>query len=412
MFTTYQKLNLSFRKIVVSPKPVSFQIHNDYEIFFLLSGQGSITVEQTVYRMKPGDLVIINNSEIHQDFLTEEKTGEYIEIQFAPDLLAPFSQTFNLYHCFLNRLKGRQNQLILSKPQKEKISKLFQKIENLFKNPFYADEVLKYTALIELVFYINRLFLNFSPREERLNLPENLSTILEYIDDNIPNNLSLDILEKMFYINKSYLGRLFQKHLNVSIHEYIVLQRIARAKELLMDGYNAQDAGRLSGFNDYSNFSKMFKKVIHVSPSEYFKNRHDETLNTGIYRPYRNRSALKLPDLIVTDLVWEPKHPLAKDKLIFKAVVKNIGTGSVPMGVILGVGFRVDGYTETWSDNYTLGLAPGESILLDANNGQAGISTWNALSGSHQIVAHADDIGRIEELDKDNNQLVKALLVG
>ena len=412
MFTTYQKLNLSFRKIVVSPKPVSFQIHNDYEIFFLLSGQGSITVEQTVYRMKPGDLVIINNSEIHQDFLTEEKTGEYIEIQFAPDLLAPFSQTFNLYHCFLNRLKGRQNQLILSKPQKEKISKLFQKIENLFKNPFYADEVLKYTALIELVFYINRLFLNFSPREERLNLPENLSTILEYIDDNIPNNLSLDILEKMFYINKSYLGRLFQKHLNVSIHEYIVLQRIARAKELLMDGYNAQDAGRLSGFNDYSNFSKMFKKVIHVSPSEYFKNRHDETLNTGIYRPYRNRSALKLPDLIVTDLVWEPKHPLAKDKLIFKAVVKNIGTGSVPMGVILGVGFRVDGYTETWSDNYTLGLAPGESILLDANNGQAGISAWNALSGSHQIVAHADDIGRIEELDKDNNQLVKALLVG
>jgi AraC-like DNA-binding protein/mannose-6-phosphate isomerase-like protein (cupin superfamily) len=414
MVTNYQKLNLSFQRMPLSSKLVSDQIHEDYEIFFLLSGRGSITVEQNIYYLKPGDLLIINNSEIHQNFSTEEKAGggECIEIHFAPDLLAPFSRTFNLYHCFLDRLKGKQNKIVLTKLQKEKIAKLFLKIENLFVNPFYADEILKYTALIELIFYINRLFLNFSPIEERPNLPENLSKILEYIDDNIQNELSLESLEKTFYINKSYLGRLFQKNLNVSIHEYIVLQRIAKAKELLMEGYNAQDAGRLSGFNDYSNFSKMFKKVTHISPSEYLKNQHNENINSRIPKPYRNKSNSKLPDLIVTDLLWTPFNPLVGDKVVFKALVKNIGAGSVPMGVILGVGFRVDGFTETWSDNYTLGLAPGESILLHANNGQGGIATWTAIPGSHQISAHADDIGRIEELNKDDNQMVRSLIVG
>ena len=353
----------------------------------------------------------MNNSEIHQAFLAVEKSSEFIEIHFVPDLLVPFTQSFNLYHCFLDRPKGEQNKIILTKPQKEKIHKHFHKIENLFTNPLYADEVLKYTALIELVFYINRLFLNFSSIEERPNLPENLGMILEYIDDNIQNELSLEVLEKTFYINKSYLGRLFQKYLNVSIHEYIVLQRIAKAKELLLDGYSALDAGRLTCFNDYSNFSRMFKKVTNISPSEYIKNQHDENMSSRILKPYRHKSSSKLPDLVVTDLLWLPTSPIIGDKVIFKAVVNNFGNGAVPIGVILGVGFRVDGFTETWSDNYTLGLAPGESIVLNANNGQGGIATWIASAGTHQIMAHVDDIGRIDVLDKNKNQLDKQLVV-
>jgi subtilase family serine protease len=66
---------------------------------------------------------------------------------------------------------------------------------------------------------------------------------------------------------------------------------------------------------------------------------------------------------------------------------------------------------ETWSDNYTLGLAPGEVAELSANNGQGGIATWQAVSGVHRITAHVDDIGRIDESDRDNNQLAKILKV-
>ena len=241
-----------------------------------------------------------------------------------------------------------------------------------------------------------------------------MSTIVEYIDDNIQNELTLEILEKKFYLNKSYLGRLFQKYLNISIHEYIILQRIAKAKELLLDGYSALDASKKSGFNDYSNFRKMFKKVTQVSPAAYIKKQHDENMNFNSIKTFRqqfNPALTGLPDLIVIDLNWLPENPIVGDLVTFKAIVKNIGHSAVPIGVILGVGFKVDNYTETWSDNYTLGLAPGEAITLTANNGQSGSSTWTAIAGNHQITAHADDIGRLAELNINNNQLVKSIVI-
>jgi hypothetical protein len=89
-----------------------------------------------------------------------------------------------------------------------------------------------------------------------------------------------------------------------------------------------------------------------------------------------------------------------------------IGKGAVSMGVIPGIGFQVNEVTETWSDNYTLGLAPGEVVELSANNGQGGMATWQAVSGTHRITAHVDDIGRIDQSDRDNNQLVKILSIG
>jgi hypothetical protein len=46
---------------------------------------------------------------------------------------------------------------------------------------------------------------------------------------------------------------------------------------------------------------------------------------------------------------------------------------------------------------------------LSANNGQGGITIWQAVSGTRRITAHVDDIGRIDESDRDNNQLVKIL---
>jgi AraC-like DNA-binding protein len=414
---SYHRLNINYGQIRarVEDVPVAGHVHCEFEVFFLLAGKGSFGIERNTYPVKPGDVMIINNSENHQGFSASEKNSEYIQIHFDPDLLSPFSQTFNLYHCFFDRPKGEYNKLVLNKPQQEKIMRLFNRIKDLFEHPFYADEVLKYTALIELIFYINRLYLNFSYTDERQNLPEHLANILDYIDDNIQDELSLDTLEKKFYINRSYLGRLFQKYLNISVHEYIIFQRIAKAKELLLDGYNALDASKKSGFNDYSNFRKMFKKITRVSPSAYIKKQYDENMNCGPLKSYHRQfghTSSALPDLIVTGLSWSPENMAAGDLVTFTAVVKNIGRGAVPIGIILGVGFKVDDFTETWSDNYTLGLSPGESVSLTANTGQGGRSTWAATVGAHRITAHVDDIGRITESDTENNQLIREIVVG
>ncbi len=114
--------------------------------------------------------------------------------------------------------------------------------------------------------------------------PDILTSVIKYINENLQEDLSLASLEKRFYINRSYLGRLCRKYLGISLHRYIILQRIARAQALLAKGNSAMDASKDAGFNDYSNFRKMFKKVTDLSPSAYGK----ISLQTAAQREYVN----------------------------------------------------------------------------------------------------------------------------
>lgn len=109
---------------------------------------------------------------------------------------------------------------------------------------------------------------------EAVKFPAILTRVLTYIDINLQDDLSLASLEKRFFINRSYLSRLCRRYLGISLHRYIILRRITKAKELLKAGKSAMEACKDSGFNDYSNFRKMFKKVTNLSPSAYVKRQH------------------------------------------------------------------------------------------------------------------------------------------
>lgn len=119
----------------------------------------------------------------------------------------------------------------------------------------------------------------------------------------------------------------------------------------------------------------------------------------------------KLPDLTVTNLTWAPENPQTGDAVTFIATVRNIGDGATPDGVTIGVAFSVDGSVVDWSDTFHASLKPGESVILKADNGPHGYGIWNAIAGDHQIVAHVDDVGRINESNVDNNTLEKRVVV-
>lgn len=277
MCISHRKLNIRYcQQTIKEPQFSDFQTHSDYEIFWLLSGEGRFIIENNHYHLASFDLIIVNANETHRDFFAEKTPCKYVSIHFDPNLLTPFSQLFNLHHCFLAKRDGDYNILSPTKSQREKLAPLFKRMDSLFAPSIHenqANEILKYTTLIELVFYVNQFLLEDTETPLQNGFPESLSVVLDYIDKNIGHELSLEILEKRFYINRSYLSRLFRKHLNISIHKYIILQRIAKAKELLLKGHSPLSASRYSGFNDYSNFRKMFKKVTKTSPSEYSKDK-------------------------------------------------------------------------------------------------------------------------------------------
>ncbi|MCX7843489.1 MAG: response regulator [Clostridia bacterium] len=96
--------------------------------------------------------------------------------------------------------------------------------------------------------------------------------IREYIAERADDaELSLSETAAHFGFNPSYVSTLFKEELGISFIEYITAIRIEKARRLLSEGMKASEAAIASGYNDYPHFSKTFKKITGMSPSEYIE---------------------------------------------------------------------------------------------------------------------------------------------
>ncbi len=93
----------------------------------------------------------------------------------------------------------------------------------------------------------------------------------EYIQQNLSRgDISLGEIADYLMISKSYLCRLFQKKLGVSVQHYIHNIRIEKAKEYLNDFHlKIYEIAELTGFNSSTHFNIVFKKIMNCTPVEY-----------------------------------------------------------------------------------------------------------------------------------------------
>ena len=101
--------------------------------------------------------------------------------------------------------------------------------------------------------------------------PVIMKTIL-YIEMNLASSFSTRDLAARLYLNPNYLSTLFTHEVGVSISEYILDKRIALACRLLRGtSLPVQEVAAKCGLGDASYFSRQFRRVTGVSPSQYRK---------------------------------------------------------------------------------------------------------------------------------------------
>jgi len=255
------------------PQSFDFHLHQDhFEIYFFLGGDVHYFIEKQAYPLQHGDLLVMNSSELHRpNFRTPRQRYEVIVMHFDPRPIAAFSSPqLDLLHCFTQRALGENNRLRMNPHQIEEMLQLCERLKQ-HKQPDAPPgaDILYVTTFIELLVFINQAFSRQDEPQKTVHIPEKLTALLAYIDGHLDQDLSLETLESTFFMNRSYLCRLFKKHTGSTIHEHILFKRIARAKSLLRDGSTVTDACQLSGFNDYSNFIRTFKKTVGLPPRQY-----------------------------------------------------------------------------------------------------------------------------------------------
>lgn len=104
-------------------------------------------------------------------------------------------------------------------------------------------------------------------------LSKEISQALKYIRNNYWKDLNLPQVAEYVKLSPNYLGNLFKKELKVNFIEYLNELRIAKAKELLMGTYlKSYEVADRVGFTEHTYFSKVFKKIVGLSPNEFKKN--------------------------------------------------------------------------------------------------------------------------------------------
>lgn len=97
-----------------------------------------------------------------------------------------------------------------------------------------------------------------------------VSSIKKYIDQHYTEEINSNDIANIFYIDSDYASKLFKKEYGVSLKSYIINKRIETAKELLSNSsIPVNIAASNVGYENYSYFTRLFKKVTGMTPIEY-----------------------------------------------------------------------------------------------------------------------------------------------
>ena len=96
------------------------------------------------------------------------------------------------------------------------------------------------------------------------------SNILRFVRKNYLSNITINDISKVCFCSSSSVSNLFKKHMNKSVHDYIIELRIEQSCKLLKYGnLSISQVASLCGFSDSNHFSTVFKKRLGKSPTEF-----------------------------------------------------------------------------------------------------------------------------------------------
>jgi YesN/AraC family two-component response regulator len=246
-------------------------LHNSHEIIYILEGTALFQINNKNYECKSGDLIFISNLESHNVRISTYPYKRYfllIDPQYFQTVMKDPLLTSILKH-----RPGHFNHVISVDESHKSIFIEFLKNMDSENKLNYAYSQYKMECYLQI--FLIELFRNYKDSFPLSHVNKSMSTVLEiqkYIDEHYKEEVNLQNISKMFYINMYYLSHQFKEITGFSFKEYLILQRISRSKHLLFHtSHDITTVASESGFNNVNHYIRIFKKFESVTPYQYRK---------------------------------------------------------------------------------------------------------------------------------------------
>lgn len=254
---------------------VSLHHHDFYEVYLFLNGSVEYSIESRIYRLLPGDILLIGPMELHQPRI-ETGHGPYERMVLWMDkrcLEQMSTPQTSLTRCFDTSAPGHTNLLRLTPAQRADIQAMMERLaaeSTGAQAQAYGSDVIAHACLLQLMAELNRFAQTAQARHEVQDKSgAAVAEVLRYINEHYPENLSLDLLASKFFISKYHLSHEFHRLVGTSVYRYIIQKRLVIAKQMLAGGVAPTDVYSHCGFGDYANFYRAFKAEYHISPKQF-----------------------------------------------------------------------------------------------------------------------------------------------
>lgn len=241
--------------------------HEDgYEILFVHSGSGNIIIKDKILKLIPGAVYFINCCETHCSI--PDRPDEYCRslIVISSSIVDKTCKLLGS-HPLISKLFSENDKMAIlpNNALKRETELIFEKMHNALSSEN------EYISSVFVTCFLNIMHIFSTENNPQFFYQSNIiSSVLDYINSHISENILLDDICQACHISRFYLCHTFRKSLGITISDYILSRRISQAKKLLRStNMSISQIAESCGFSSHSYFSMIFKKETGMSPTKF-----------------------------------------------------------------------------------------------------------------------------------------------
>ena len=233
-------------------------IHKECEIYLNLSGNVSFEVENHIYPISRGSVIITRPFEYHHCIYHSNEQHKHFWITFS-------AKEEDILKMFFSREKGENNLIILNE---EQLKECCLVLNDLLKNE--TDLLSRRIGFLQLL-----RILKSGKGENSIGdiekMPQDVLLAFEFMNDHLAEAFDVKTLSAACNVSVNTLERHFNETLGVTPFVMLRKKRLIASMEYLRNGQTVTEAALKSEFSDYSNYIQLFRKQFGFTPLQYKK---------------------------------------------------------------------------------------------------------------------------------------------
>lgn len=244
--------------------------HDVLEINLIRSGTGYYIINGQRYEFEEGDVFLINSNDLHCAYETENLVMLVITfdpgwlvhgLRMDPELLSPFREMGQHY----------TNRLQRDHPALEHLRSLLIELFEEHETQRRSYSTMVHSLLLRFLAMINREFRSPDPRKNDGDINarqlERMRQVIMVMEEQYSRQWTQEELAALVYLSPSRFGDIFKRAVGMPPMLYLIHIRLDRALGLLENGgLKITDIALECGFQSLTNFNRLFKKHVGVTP--------------------------------------------------------------------------------------------------------------------------------------------------